>query len=258
MKDFELKNTGNLQKKRSNKKLEEEAAQRIKETQNVTPSDYLTVTNPKKKNNKAKEVEPELVKAKEENHLGVPNTFYDLSIQEQSMLMFYLSSDFEHPITGKRTHMNIIQSYVSAYLDEDEIEKIWNIFYDDDGNVEKIKIKNSKKYAELQQKAMMTFNSNPKIKEAWNDLVEMTFGAEPQELIKNAILQDALYAEQASDKNSNRKLAVEILGMNEKSDDSTSVNVFLHGGGKELTEIMPADSDIVTAKDLEVDGDGEE
>lgn len=252
MKDFELKDAGNVVKKRSNKKLQEQAVKRIKETGNVSASDYLQVTNPKKKSNLVKEVEPELVKAKEENQLGVPSTFYQLTPQEQSMLMFYLSSDFVHPVTNKRTHMNVLQSYIAAYVSDDDIGKVWEIIESPNGETKLGKIKNYKKHAELQAQAIQRFNQNPVMMETWNDMVRLSFGAEPGQMIKTAIMKDALYAEETSDKNANRRMAIDILGMKEEIGNQ-SVNIFLDGGGKELAQVFSNDEYVVTLDDLEVD-----
>lgn len=247
MKEFSLKDADNVVKKRSNKKLTENKIAKIKETGEVTASDYLEVMQPKKQKDYIGEVEPELAKARNENQLGVPSSFFDLTIKEQSMLMFYLSPDFVHPITNKRTHMNILHSYITAYLDDDEIGKVWEITKS--GKIGKIK--NYKKYAEVQAKAIEVFNKNPMITEAWNDLVKMTFGAEPETLIKNAILHDALHAEAPADKNANRKMALEILGVNREA--SNTVNVFLDGGGRELVEVLDSkDNMITTESDLEI------
>lgn len=247
MKEFSLKDADNIVKKRSNKKLTEETIAKIKETGEVTPKDYLEVMQPKKKGDYVNEVEPELAKARNENQLGVPSSFFELTIREQSMLMFYLSPDFVHPITGKRTHMNILHSYITAYLEDDEIGKIWQLT--DKGNIGKIK--NYRKYAEVQAKAIEVFNKNPMITEAWNDLVRMSFGAEPETLLKNAILQDALHSDNPADKNANRRMALEILGVNKES--GNTVNVFLDGGGRELVEVLEtADNMITTESDLEI------
>jgi len=43
--------------------------------------------------------------------------------------------------------------------------------------------------------------------EAWNDLIRLTFGANPEDMIRNAIMTDAIYAENAADKNANRRMA---------------------------------------------------
>ena len=167
------------------------------------------------------------------------------------MLMFYLSSDFVHPVLQKRTHMNILYSYVTAYLDDDELKKIWTFEVMEDMSL-KLRVKNSKKYAEVQSKALETFNRNPLIVEVWNDLVRMSFGADPESLIKNAIIKDALYSDNNADKNSNRRMAIDILAMNKESGNNT-LNVFLDGGGKELTEALSRDDFIVVENDLEVD-----
>lgn len=256
MKDFKLKGAEEYIKPRTNKKLAEEAVQRTKDTKEVTPEDYIGIVNPKKKGDSIKEVEPELIKAKEEGQLGVPNSFFELSIEEQSMLMFYLSSDFINPITGKRTHMNILHSYVTAYLSEEEIEKVWNIEFDKKGKVTKFAVKNPKKYASLQASAISKFHQNPAMNQAWQDLIKMTFGANPEDMVKQAILKDALEGETSSDRNTNRRMAIDILGLTQSDkDEAQGVNIFLEGGGKELAEVFKNKNTIVTADDLEVEDD---
>ena len=254
MKEFELKDADNVIKPRANKKLQDEAVERIKETKHVTASDYVSVVNPKKKNNRVKEVEPELVKAKEENHLGVPNSFYNLDVQEQTMLMLYLSPDFINPLTGNRTHMNVLESYVATYLDEKEIEDIWEVVQKKDKRYV-TQVKSPKKYAQLKKNAVEAF-SNPVLKETWNDMVRMTFGANPEDMLKNAILQDALYAEKSSDKNANRKMALDIFKVSEKEQNNT-LNVFVQGGGKEMADVLrqAGDEYVTTEDDLEVNDD---
>lgn len=256
MKDFKLKDAEHVIKPRSNKKLVDETVKRIKETGEVTPKEYIEITQPNKKQNRIKEVEPQLLKAKEAGTLGVPPSFFDLSIQEQSMLMFYLSSDFVHPITGKPTHMNILQSYISAYMEKSEVLQIWEIveLTNKDGETydTKLKIKNPKRYADVQAKALTKFNQNPKITETWQDMVKLTFGSDPGDMIRNAILQDALYSEQQADKNANRRMAIDILGLG-KEHQGNILNVFLDGGGKELADALKHDEYIVTVADLEVD-----
>jgi len=251
MKDFGIKDSGNLTKKRKNKKLQEEAVKKIKETKRVEPEDYLKVSQDKQS---LKEVEPELAIAKEENHLGVPNSFYELTIDEQSMLMLYLSNDFISPLTGKRTGMNILESYIATHLDESEVEKIWELTYDGDGNVTGIKkIKNSRKFAQIKADAMNAFHKNPKLLEAWNDMSKMALGADPKQMLENAILQDALYSEKYQDKNANRRFALDIFNIGNENEGGQTLNIFLEGGGKELAEIHKDDEFVTTEDDLDVD-----
>lgn len=251
MKDFGIKDSGNLTKKRKNKKLQEEAVQRVKEKDKVEPEDYMHVAQDKKS---LSEVEPQMAKAKEENHLGVPHSFYELTIDEQSMLMLYLSSDFISPLTGKRTHMNILESYIATHLDEDDVNKIWEVIKDENGDIQSIKkIKSSRKYAQLKADAMSAFHQNPKLMETWNDMVTMTFGADPQSMVKNAILKDALYSEKASDKNANRRMALDIFNIGGDNEGGQTLNIFMQGGGKELAKLHEADDFITTADDLDVD-----
>lgn len=259
IKEFNVKQGGRLSgAPKENKKLVDEAIKRVKETKHVTEDDYLLISNAKRE----KEVEVELVQAKKENALGVPNTFYELTLPEQSMLMFYLSNDFIHPMTGKRTHMNMLMSYITAYVSDEEVKKVFKerVVYDDAGNVLDVvydKVKNYKKYNEWKIEALKAFNQNTQIKKAWNGLVEMTFGIEPQELLKAVILQDALTAETAGDRNANRKMMIDMLGIGKEYEQhGNQFNVFLQGGGSELASTIKQvteDDYIVTEDDLSVD-----
>jgi len=265
MKDFKLRGTEHLVKKRSNKKLTEQQLKKVEDSGEVDEKSYLTITQPKKKKNHVKEYETKLSKAKNENHLGVPQSFYKLSAPEQAFLMYYLSSDFVHPITMKHTHMNLLQSYITVFCDEDDIFSIWEKEYveDDNGNKHPVigKVKNYNKRAEIEQRAMEMFHQNPDISRTWADMIEMSFGAEPEKLVKNAILKDALFAEKSSERNANRNLAVKVLNLDKQADDSGTVNVFIEGGGKELLNAISKnanDDGIVTEEDLEVIEDVEE
>lgn len=265
MKDFKLRGTEHLTKSRVNRKLQEEEIKRVKETGSVDEKSYLAITNPKKKSDYVKDTEIELSKAKEENSLGVPNSFYDLNKQEQSMLMFFLSSDFVHPILNKRTHMNMLYSYIAAFIDDKELSQIFEIEYskvqgenEGETKVEPTgikRVKNYRKHSEVEMKATAMFNSNPAMKEAWNDLIEMSFGADPAVMIKNAILKDAIEGENYQDKNANRKMAISMLGLDkQESETGNTVNVFVDGGGQEFLKSLQQgtnDPTLTTAEDLD-------
>lgn len=262
MKDFKLRGSDNIIKKRANKKLIDKDLEDIKETGEVTPKKYLSVTNPKKKGDNISKVEPEMQKAKDENQLGVPDSFYELNAQEQAMLMFYLSSDFVHPVTGKHTHMNVLQSYITVFLDEDDIFSIWeeSIKKDEDGKERTVigKVKNYQKLAQVKLEAMQMFNRNPNMKKAWTDMVKMSFGEDPKELVRNAIITDSLYSEDTTDKNQNRKMAVDILGLKEDKENEVNVNLFTEGGGRELvkaTKELTNDDFTADDDDLEIGDD---
>ena len=259
IKEFDIKQGGRLDgTPKENKTLVDEAIKRVKETKHVTEDDYLLITKSKRES----EVQPELVKAKEENALGVPNSFYELTLPEQSMLMYYLSNDFCHPLIGKRTHMDMLISYITAYISDDEVKKVFKerVIRDENGVIlDRVydKVKNYKKYNEWKVEALRHFNTSPQIKKAWNHLVEMTFGMEPQELLKAVILQDALTAPTAGDRNANRKMMIDMLGIGkEYEQQGNQFNVFLQGGGSELASTIKnvtGDDYIVTEDDLSVD-----
>lgn len=251
---------GKMVKPVKNKKLTKEVIDKVKETNTMTKEDYVQIAS----NNAIKEVEPQALKMKEENALGVPHSFYDLSIENQNMIMFYLDPDFYNEDILEKTHMNVLASYVTAYLDEKEIEKIWDIrkvpVKDDKGNVlgwdfEK-KIKNYKKYNETKVKALETFHKNPKIHETWQGLIKLHFGVNPKDLLQNAILQDALHAQNYQDKNANRKMAMDMFGMGKETNNGIQINVYEDGGGKNLAHAIKnftEDDYVVTDDDLDVD-----
>ncbi len=253
MKDFKLSGAEEVVRKRTNKKLADDTVERVRSTKRVTAKDYMTLAQPKKKKDRLGEVEVEVAKMKRENMLGVPSAFYELDKQEQGMLMFYLSSDFVHPLTRRHTHMNVVQSYVAAYLDDDEVFGIWEKVGDKETGFYAGKVKNYKKYNALQIAAAERFNAKPMMKEAWEQMMQMSFGMNPEDLLKSAIMSDALYGNDYRDKNANRKMAIDILGLN-KDTDIGGVNVFLDGGGKELVDVVAAltkDKTLVTQDDLE-------
>ena len=256
IKEFDIKQGGRAPKKRANKKLVDEAMARVKGTGEISEDDYLAITKAGREN----EVEPEVAKMKSENALDVPNSFFELTIPEQSMLMFYLSRDYVCPFTYKRTYMNMLHSYATSHLDEKEINKIWTIdvVRDETGSVVdyKLKIKNHDKYNRTNKDALRAFNNNPDIVKAWSELVKMKFVIQPEDLIKTAIIQDALEAENYKDRNQNRKMALDILQIGQKIDQAQMFNVFLQGGGAELAEAAKNLSDnqfITTKDDLKVD-----
>ena len=252
IRDFGLKESGNIVKKRGNKKLAMETAEGIKAKGFVGAEDYVKVI---KDEGAVRVVEKELGEMKESNALGVPNSFYELTVPEQGMMMFFLSRDFVHPITRKRTHMNVTQSYIASHLNEDEIFSIWEKNEMPDDCVYVGKVKNYKKLHELETKALGVFSMNSKMGEVWRSLSAMTFGVNPEDLLKTAILQDALHSDDYRDKNANRKMALEMLGIGkEKESEGARVNVFTEGGGKELAEVLQKfsnQSTVVTIDDLE-------
>lgn len=259
IKEFGVKQGGRLSgSPKENKKLVDEAINRVKETKRVTEDDYLLIANAERES----EVQAEMVKAKEENSLGVPNSFYDLTLPEQSMLMYYLSNDFYHPLIQKRTHMDMLMSYITAYVSDEEIMKVYKprSVLNDKGVVVDVvydKVRNYTKYNEWKVEALKSFNSSPQIKKAWNHLVEITFGIEPKELLKAVILQDALTADTAGDRNANRKMMIDMLGIGKEHEaQGQQFNVFLQGGGRELASTIKdvtGDEYIVTEDDLSVD-----
>ena len=258
IKEFNVTQGGRMTgKEKKNKELVEEAIKRVKETKEVSDDDYLTITQA----GKEKEVQFEMAKAKEENALGVPNSFYELTLPEQSMLMYYLSNDFYHPLLGVRTHMNMLVSYITAYIPDEEVKKVYKKreIYNENGDLVDIrydKIKNYTKYNQWKVESLKAFNQNPQIKKAWNELVEITFGIEPRELLKAVILQDALTADTAGDRNANRKMMIDMLGIGKEHDTAPQFNVFMQGGGSELASTIKQfteDDYIVTEDDLSVD-----
>ena len=246
---------GKMVKPIKNKKLAEETVKKVKDTGKIEKEDYVILT----KNDKIKDVAPEAVAMVQENSLGVPNSFYELSVENQNMLMFYLDPEFYNDELGCKTHMNVLASYVSAYLEPKEIHTVWKIEYvkDDDGVVVDVKkkIKNYKKYNEIKIKAMEAFHQNPEIHNTWRGLIELHFGVNPKDLLQNAILQDALYAENHYDKNTNRKMAMDMLGLGKDVNNGVQINVFEDGGGKHLAQAikdLTDDDYIVTEDDLDV------
>lgn len=266
MKDFSLKGAEKKVSGKVNKKILDETVKEIKDNKQVTEKDYVTLISPKGKSqdrDKAlRQVQPELATAKRENLFAVPSKFYDLTPVEQSMLMFYTSSDFVNPVTNKRTHMDVLQSYITACVEEDDLFKVFDkVEKDVNGVVNYVtgKVISPRRYATMKQKALETWNANPDLREVFSDMVAVEFGADPETMLKNAILTDALYAKEYQDKNQNRKMALDILGVGkQKDEDRNHVDIYVGGGGSKLVEMVvniTGDKYGVTDDDFVVDGE---
>jgi hypothetical protein len=253
--DFKLKGTEDMIASKPKRSSAKKRVEGIKGKEKIDAVDYVAVLNPKGKKDNVDEVAEEMAVAVANNHLGLPKTFYELTREEQTMAMFYFSSDFIHPMFGKRTHMNPLMAYVTAYLDEDDIRKVWKVVEGEDGEAFVKGVKNYAKYGELELKAIKAFNDNPSMRDTLTDMMVMAMGAKPEEKLKLAIFSDALHSDNYNDRNANRRMLIDILGIKKDQQPQQQVNLYFESGGNKLIKNvveMTGDTALVVESDFEV------
>jgi len=171
--------------------------------------------------------------------LQIPPEIVELPIKAQEMLSFYLDKDYENKITYKKTYNNIIESYIACLENQDFLEDVFlaEKVYDEYGKPISIKITPNpdKKhiYLRLKQHAISFWNEHnlQSVVPIFKKL--MLGGVKQEDMLKDAIVDDALYHEDIAYKMRNRTLATKILGM-DKPKQQSGQNVWLIGGGKDF------------------------
>ena len=164
--------------------------------------------------------------------LSIPKEIIELPIQAQNMLSFYNDRQWVNPQTGKHTYNDIVECYIAS-LDDTEFMK--DVFFfekvrDEQGNVidEVVKINPEQKaiYMKLKTYAISYWNDNnlSQIVDVFKTL--MLGGRKQEDMLKDAVIDDALYHKDMNYKMKNRTLAVKVLGMdkNVKTDGQDVVN----------------------------------
>lgn len=173
-----------------------------------------------------------------EGALSIPKEIMELPIRAQYLLSFYNDKDYVNPETGKNTYNNIVESYIATIDDSSFIKKAFmeQTFEDAKGNAV-VKIvpnpENKHIYMRVKQHAISYWNNN-NLSQHVDIFKKLMLGGRKQEdLVKDAIIEDALHSEDLKFKVSSRNQAIKILGM-DKNIQITGQDVWLKGGGKEF------------------------
>lgn len=222
------------------------------------------------KNQSLEQYENEL--ALVEGALSIPKEITELPLRAQYMLAFYNDRDYVNAETGKKTYQDIVESYIATLEDSSFIAKAFNEeeFNDGKGNVFTKKVPNPNEkhiYMRVKQHAISFWNNN-NLSQMVDIFKKLMYGGRKQEeVLKDAIIDDALYHEDNKFKLSSRNQAIKIMGL-DKNVQVLGQDVWLKGGGKEfgkhLASYLDNNSyDLSTYIDAEfeetyVDGDSDE
>jgi len=194
-----------------------------------------------------------------EGALSIPKEILELPIKAQYVLAFYNDKEFTNKQTGKRTYQDVVESYIAATEDNSLVAKAFT--KDSNGNIVP-NAENKHIYMRVKQHAISFWNNNNlgQLVEIFKKL--MYGGRRQEELLKDAIIDDALFHEDIGIKIKSSNQAIKILGM-DKNVQTFGQDVWLKGGGKEfgkhLSQYLDNDGyDLSNYIEAEIDEDGDD
>jgi hypothetical protein len=173
-----------------------------------------------------------------EGTLSIPKEITELPMRAQYMLAFYNDRDYVNEETGKKTYQDIVESYIATLEDSSFVAQAFleQEFNDGKGNVYIKKIPNPTNkqiYMRIKQHAISFWNNN-NLSQLVDIFKKLLYGGRRQEeVLKDAILDDALYHDDLKFKISSRNQAIKVMGM-DKNVQTLGQDVWLKGGGKEF------------------------
>lgn len=173
-----------------------------------------------------------------EGALAIPKEIIELPIKAQYLLAFYHDKDYVNPETGRHTYNDIIESYIAASEDSSFVAKAFmeQEFSDAKGNVIVKKVPNPENkhiYMRIKQYAISYWNNNNLAQQVDIFKKLMLGGRKHEDMLKDAIVEDALYNEDDNFRMRSRNQAIKVLGM-DKNIQIEGQDVWLKGGGKEF------------------------
>ncbi len=175
--------------------------------------------------------------------LGIPKEIMEIPFQAQSMLSFYCDREYANKITCKKTYNNILESYIASLDDDKWVADIFeqHEIVSDDGKTMNVfatvKDEMKPKYIRLRQKAI-SYWSEHKLGNLIDVFKKLMLGGRSREdLIKDDIIDDALYDEDKNFKLKRTNQAIKVLGL-DKNVQMANPDVWNIGGGKQLHSHM--------------------
>jgi len=175
--------------------------------------------------------------------LMIPKEIIELPIQAQTVLSFYNDKDYINKETGNKTYNNIVESYIASIEESSWVEDIFQKFpvYDKDGNETGYRTmvapEKKKEYTILKSKAISYWNKNElnQVVDIYKQL--MLGGRKREDMLKDAIVDDALFHPDENYRLKSRGQAIKVMGM-DKNVVMQGMDVWLKGGGKEFGSHM--------------------
>ncbi len=185
-----------------------------------------------------------------EREMGLPESYMRLGEVEQRMLMLYME-DVREPMTGESTYGKVFTSWLYANRTEGGIRIPTDLFIKEIDTVIDSKtgelvevektVPNPDKmnlYLRLKARAFATWRQN-NMHELVKPMREIfkNAGLKDEQLLEQAIVDDALSADKSNYTARMRSLAVKVKGM-EKNNTLQMVNVYVEGGGDKLNRTI--------------------
>ncbi len=176
-----------------------------------------------------------------EESLSLPSAFMSLDEQCQQILLLYLDEGLVEPYSGQPTHNNKFASFLMTYPNKRLLSEIFVKTIERDINDDPYEVINvsPEKYSEyLKLKAFATSlwkqNALHQVVRPMRDVLKYD-GFKAEEMLENAILDDALSNDKSNYTLRNRSMAIKIKGM-EKQNSLQLFNVYLDKGGEQLNK----------------------
>ena len=171
--------------------------------------------------------------------LTIPREIMELPIQAQTVLSFYNDKDYLNPETGNKVYNNIVESYIASLDDTSWVADIFEKFdvTDKEGNVvgyrTMVKAEMKTQYTILKSKAITYWNEHNlnQVVDIYKQL--MLGGRKREDMLKDAIIEDALFHPDDNYRLKSRGQAIKVMGM-DKNVVMQGLDVWLKGGGKEF------------------------
>lgn len=177
---------------------------------------------------------------------NIPANLSSKGIVAVRTFLNYMDNEMVSEFTGKKTYLNVEESYLSSgvYSDEHlkevyEVEVIESIDVNPktgDSRViytNKYKVLNKREDLRLKAEALRFWQEN-NLSNHFSEMLDLKRGGVPfEELLKATIQTDALKEGDVQ----NRKMAMDIHGMKNKNNKQT-INVYVEGGGKKMVQEM--------------------
>lgn len=175
--------------------------------------------------------------------LLIPKEIMELPIQAQTVLSFYNDKDFINKETGNKTFNNIVESYIASLDDTSLIEDIFEKYFVYDANGKEtgyktiVKPDMKKEYTLLKSKAISYWNEHQlnQVVDIYKQL--MLGGRKREDMLKDAIVDDALFHPDENYRLKSRSQAIKVMGM-DKNVRMIGMDVWAKGGGKEFGSHM--------------------
>jgi hypothetical protein len=169
---------------------------------------------------------------------GLPVSFTELDEIAARTLINFLNNTI-NPYTNKSTFGNITESYMisGAYTDEYlKKHSKHTVVENERGDIQKETYEfDHREYAKIQIKALNMWQKK-KLDVVMNDYKALRYGKiEPKDIIENAILSGITGSNNEKEKIDYIKLGIKVFGL-DKNAGSQPINVYVDGGGKELTK----------------------